>query len=155
MKRSFRFLIIGFLVLLLVLIRYFEGRLFYDPLLHFFHSDYLQDRIPHFETTRLLLNVVFRFLLNTIISLGIIYVAFLDKSIFKFSVLLYSLLFFIGFAVLMFLILTIENQNYLALFYVRRFLIHPVFLLILLPAFYYYRLNRRRSNKFKSFSGKT
>jgi len=144
-------LIIGILVVLLVLVRYFEGRLFYDPFLHFFHSDYLQDRIPHFETTRLLLNIAFRFLLNTIISLGIIYVAFFDKSILKFSVLLYSILFFTGFAVLMFLILTIENQNYLALFYVRRFLIHPVFLLILLPAFYYYRLDRRKSNKFKSF----
>ncbi len=144
-------MIIGILVVLLVLVRYFEGRLFYDPFLHFFHSDYLQDRIPHFETTRLLLNIAFRFLLNTIISLGIIYVAFFDKSILKFSVLLYSILFFTGFAVLMFLILTIENQNYLALFYVRRFLIHPVFLLILLPAFYYYRLDRRKSNKFKSF----
>lgn len=152
MKARYRIAGISLLVLLLVLIRHFESLLFYDPLLEFYHSDYLMNRTPHFETLELLLNVFYRFFLNSLISLAIIYVAFLDKSILKFSFMLYVVLFLVAFPVLMFLILTIENHNFLALFYVRRFLIHPVFVIILLPAFYYYRLNMRQRNKFKSFS---
>lgn len=143
-KTRYRIAGISLLIGLLVLIRYFEHRLFYDPLISFFYSDYLNGGVPNFETVSLLLNVTFRYLLNSLISLGIIYIAFFDRNILKFSMILYSLLFFICFPVFMFLIFTIENQNYLALFYVRRFLIHPVFIIILLPAFYYYRLLERR-----------
>ena len=46
------------------------------------------------------------------------------------------------------LIFEIESENFLALFYVRRFLIHPIFVLILMPAFYYYR--RKNVHKLKS-----
>ncbi|MCM4161015.1 exosortase F system-associated protein [Antarcticibacterium flavum] len=146
-KTRYRVAGISLLVGLLVLIRYFEHKLFYDPLIHFFYSDYLNGGVPNFETTRLLLNVVFRYFLNSLISLGIIYIAFFDRNILKFSVLLYSLLFFLCFPVFMFLVFTIENENFLALFYVRRFLIHPVFIIILLPAFYYYRLLERRKKQ--------
>lgn len=155
MKARYRILGIGVLVILLALIRYFESSLFYDPLLQFFHSDYLRDSTPHFETTELLVNVFYRFFLNSLISLTIIYIAFLDKNILKFSFLLYLILFAICFPIFMFLIFTIENNNFLALFYVRRFLIQPIFVIILLPAFYYYRLKTRNTNKIERFSRKT
>lgn len=141
MKSRYRIIGVSFLVVLLVLIRYFEEDLFYDPLIQFYQSDYLNNRIPHFLTGPLLLNVLLRFSLNTLISLGIIYVSFFDKNIVKFSFLLYIMLFLICFSAFSFLILTIENENYMALFYIRRFLIHPIFVIILIPAFYYYRLN--------------
>lgn len=147
MKALSRLAGIGFLVILLIFIRYFEASLFYDPLLNFYNFDYLHDKIPHFETGKLLLNVFFRFFLNSLISLGIIYVSFLDKNIVKFSVLLYSILFAVTFSAFIFLIFYIGNQNYMVLFYVRRFLIHPIFVIILLPAFYYYRLNIRQKRR--------
>lgn len=147
MKIGYRAIIIAFLLALLVLIRYYESRLFYDPLLEFFSSNYLQDRVPSFKTTELLLHVFYRFFLNSLISLAIIYVAFLDKGILRFSVYLYLILFLITYPLFMFLIFTIENQNFLALFYVRRFLIQPIFVIILLPAFYYYRLVIRQGNE--------
>lgn len=140
MKLRYRIAIISLLVGLLVLIRFFEHSMFYDPLIDFYQSDYLNDKVPHFITWKLLANVFLRFLLNTGISLAIIYVAFLDKNILKFSFLLYVLLFTACFSGLAFLILTIENENFMALFYLRRFLIHPIFVIILLPAFYYFRL---------------
>ena len=155
MKARYRIAGISILVLLLALIRYFQSSLFYDPLIQFFYSDYLQDNTPYFETTELLINVFYRFFLNSLISLTIIYVAFLDKSILRFSFFLYLILFAVCFPIFMFLIFTIENHNFLALFYVRRFLIQPVFVLILLPAFYYYRLNTRTSHKVERFSRKT
>lgn len=130
MKARYRIAGIGILVILLALIRYFQESLFYDPLLQFFASDYLQGETPHFETTGLLINVFYRFILNSVISLAIIYIAFMDGNILKFSFFLYLILFGIGFPVFMFLIFTIENNNFLALFYVRRFLIHSVFSLV-------------------------
>ncbi len=154
MKARYRIAGIGILVVLLALIRYFQNSLFYDPLLEFFYSDYLHDKTPYFETTELLINVFYRFFLNSLISLAIIYVAFLDKSILRFSFFLYLILFSVCFPIFMFLIFTIENHNFLALFYVRRFLIQPVFVLILLPAFYYYRLTTRNPNKVERFSRK-
>lgn len=154
MKAVFRIPVILILLALLVLVRYFESQLFYDPLLDFYSSDYLQARLPAFEATPLLSNVFFRFALNSAISLAIIYVAFLDKNILKFSFYLYLILFIITFPLYMFFIFTIENQNFLALFYVRRFLIQPVFVIIILPAFYYYRLQVRKHNKFKRFPDK-
>ncbi len=141
MKIRYRIAIISLLVGLLVLIRFFEHSLFYDPLIEFYQSDYLNDKVPHFITWKLLANVFLRFLLNTAISLAILYVSFLDKNILKFSVLLYILLFMVCFSGFTFLTLTIENENFMALFYLRRFLIHPIFVIILLPAFYYFRLN--------------
>ncbi len=144
MKARYRVAGISFLVVLLVLIRFYEHFLFYDPLIVFYKSEYLHGHLPSLLRGKLLLFTAIRFLLNTLISLAIIYVAFLDKSIVKFSLLLYLILFAVCFSTYTFLIYTIENQNLMALFYVRRFLIHPVFVIILLPAFYYHRLKSRR-----------
>jgi exosortase F-associated protein len=84
-----------------------------------------------------------------------LYVAFLDKNILKFSFFLYLILFVASFSIFDFLIFNIQDKHFLALFYVRRFLIHPIFVIILLPAFYYYRLKIRNNNKFDTLSAKT
>ncbi|QYA25301.1 exosortase F system-associated protein [Gramella sp. MT6] len=139
-KRRYRIVEIGLLVLLLAAIRFFEQELFYDPLIQFFKSDYLLDIIPPMDMAKLMFNLTLRFWLNTIISLAIIYISFRDLNILKFSAVLYAILYVLATIVFIFLVLNIEREHYLALFYVRRFLIHPLFLLILLPAFYYYRL---------------
>ncbi len=148
MKKRYKIIMISFLVILLVLVRYFENQLFYDPLIKFFEADYLQNMVPNFETGRMFFNVLIRYVLNSIISLGILYVTFFDKNILEFSVYLFSIFFVIVFTVFVFLIFEIDNQHFLALFYVRRFLIHPILVLILMPAFYYYR--RKNAHKFES-----
>jgi len=139
---------ISFLVILLAMLRFFENQLFYDPLLEFYEADYLHNSFPYFETGKLFANVLLRYLINTIISLGILYVTFFDKNILEFSVYLYSIFFVICFTAFVFLIFEIESENILALFYVRRFLIHPILVLILMPAFYYYR--RKNVHEIKS-----
>lgn len=155
MKAIYRIIGIGFLVLLLALIRFYEKSLFYDPLIDFYRAEYLHGVIPQFETGKFLLHVFFRFWMNSALSLAILYVAFFEKSILKFSLSLYVILFLTSFSVFTFLIFNIEEQHFMALFYVRRFLIHPLFVIILLPAFYYYRLKIRDNNKFETLSGKT
>ncbi len=136
-KKQYRFLIIVFLFFLLVLVRAFESNLFYDPLIAYFKDDFLHETIPFFSGRKLLIHMSFRYFLNTIISLGIIYIAFGNYDFLKFSVKFYVLAFvFLAFA--FFVILKGEfRQGYLFAFYIRRFLIHPLFVLILLPAFYY------------------
>lgn len=144
-KRRYRIVEIGLLVLMLAAIRFFEQELFYDPLIQFFKSDYLLGIIPPMDMAKLMINLSLRFWLNTAISLAIIYISFRDLNILKFSAVLYAILYVLATLVFIFLVLNIEREHYLALFYVRRFLIHPLFLLILLPAFYYYRLREFRN----------
>ena len=148
MKARYRIILIGILVIVLAAIRFYESSLFYDPLMRFFKSsDYLRDKIPEFKPGLLILNTFFRYTLNSLISVAIIAIAFVDRNIVKFSAVLFLLLLGIAGSVFSYLVFTIENEHFLALFYVRRFLIHPVFILVLLPAFYYYRMhNRRRKN---------
>ena len=143
-KKRYRIIEIGLLILMLAAIRYFEEDIFYDPLIDFFKSDYLLGIIPPMDMAKLMFNLTLRYFLNTAISLAIIYIGFRDLNILKFSAILYGFLYVMATAVFIFLVLNIEREHYLALFYVRRFLIHPLFLLILLPAFYYYRLKEFR-----------
>jgi len=126
-----------FLTVLLVLIRHFEASLFYDPLLLFFEQEYISCAIPQLDTIKLFANVALRFLMNTSLSLLILWVLFKDISIIKLSAILYTLLFVILAIAFVVLFYYSETKGFLPLFYVRRFLIQPLFLLILVPAFYF------------------
>ena len=64
------------LAVLLILIRFFENELFYDPYLLFFQDDYLRMDYPNREVFKLTAFTILRYVLNTVISLGIIYVIF-------------------------------------------------------------------------------
>ena len=137
MDKKARILIIMVLFLALVLVRAFQDDLFYDPFIEYFRNEYLYGTIPVFSGSKLLLHMTFRYGLNTLISLVIIYVAFQNKDFLIFSIKFYSVA-FILLSITFFIILKGElADGYLFAFYVRRFLIHPLFVLILLPAFYY------------------
>jgi exosortase F-associated protein len=139
MKKRSTILVLFLGILGLVLIRYFEENLFYDPLSLFFKNGHLDQELPSFKFWKLMGFITFRFGLNCFFSLGIIWVLFKDKSILKFSLVLY-LLFFLIFGVLfVFLLYNSNTGNYLPLFYIRRFLIQPILLLLLVPAFYFYK----------------
>ena len=127
---------------LLVLIRVFENELFYDPYLSFFKSDYLQMDFPNREILKLTLYTTLRYLLNTLLSLGIIYLFFRDTSIVKFSVLVYAVAYVILLAFFLYFVIHPRQEDYYLFFNFRRFLIQPIFLLLLIPAFYYYKLKQ-------------
>lgn len=138
MKKALKILAIAILGILLMLIRAYEDVLFYDPLLEYFKMDYKNMPLPKMDILQLQLGVFFRYLLNTIISLSILWLVFRDKDIIKLSLVLYAFLFVVLFAAFSYIIYTSEGvTDQFMLFYVRRFLIQPLFLLILLPAFYF------------------
>jgi exosortase F-associated protein len=131
------------LFILLVAVRFFESRLFYDPLIEFFKNE--NKVLPDYDTIKLLLNLAMRYLLNTLISIGIIYLIFKDRAIIKLTTLLYAL-FFILLISAFSIIISSEKVNLLLLFYIRRFIIHPIFLLLFIPAFYYQKTARIKEN---------
>lgn len=125
------------LVFLLVLIRSFEDALFYDPFLDYFKSDYTNKTLPVVNHWFLFLGLTFRYFLNTVISLLIIVVVFQDFELTKFAGFLY-LLFFSILMLSFFVVLQYYGEtNKMTLFYIRRFLIQPLFLILFLSAFFY------------------
>jgi exosortase F-associated protein len=126
-----------FLVVLLVLVRAFENQLFYDPFLDFFKKDFTMLRLPSFNSAQLFLGLFLRYTLNTTISLGIIYILFKDVMIVKFAFVLYCFFFLILIVAFFYIVYFANEHNNLLLFYVRRFLIQPIFVLLFIPGFYY------------------
>ncbi|MDD3722580.1 MAG: exosortase F system-associated protein [Lutibacter sp.] len=140
MRKSVQILLIVVLFLMLISIRAFLQPYFYDPLLNYFKHDYLNDSIPELNFGAYFLNLFYRYALNSIISLIIIYLIFNDLKILYFSIKFYILA-FMALSLILFMLLKFNvTQNYLLIFYVRRFLIQPLFVFILLPAFYYQNL---------------
>lgn len=143
MKKGIRILIVIILFLLLVAVRGLLEPFFYDPLVFYFKSDYLHKAIPEVNLSLYFLNIFLRYSINAIISVAILNLIFLDKSIFRFVVKFYALSFII-LAITLFILLKFNiESNYLLVFYVRRFLIQPLFILILIPAFYFQGLKSR------------
>ena len=81
MQKIWKYITIGFLFGMLVLVRAFENELFYDPFLSFFKHDYLQANIPEFNAWLLFINHVFRYALNMLISIISSYFAYLRSPL--------------------------------------------------------------------------
>ncbi|MES2811932.1 MAG: exosortase F system-associated protein [Bacteroidota bacterium] len=136
-SKSVKIVVVLFLIGLLIVVRALENTLFYDPFIGYFKAEYSDLPYPQFDSFLFYLNLIFRFTLNSVISVLILYVIFDDISIIKFSGSL-LLLFMIVLLFSMFLLLNYSDESQkMILFYVRRFLIQPIFLLLFIPAFYY------------------
>jgi exosortase F-associated protein len=143
LENKVKVLLVVALILLLALVRAFENVLFYDPFSGYFKNDYLNLPFPEFEGVALFFGMTFRYFLNALISLAIIYVLFKDVKLTQFASILY-VVFFIILVSIFFLLITFSDQHHnFLLFYVRRFLIQPLFLLLFVPAFYYQKLQKR------------
>ncbi|MFM7019150.1 exosortase F system-associated membrane protein [Flavobacterium sp.] len=130
------------LLALLVAIRAFENTLFYDPLLAYFKRNYMQMPLPKLNVIRLFFSLGFRFYLNSIISIGILKLIFNDTKVVKFSIFLYSVFGIILMVTFFFILLKFGETNKMNLFYIRRFIIQPVLLILFIPAFYYQKKNK-------------
>lgn len=126
-----------FAILALIAIRAFESVLFYDPFISFFKSEYFHKTIPSYNSIQLFLFLLLRYGLNSIASIFIIYLLFKDKSTFRLSVYLYIGIGIILFILFFLFLMMYERPDFLTLFYIRRFIIQPVLLVLFVPAFYY------------------
>lgn len=142
MHKYLRFFLVGILFFSFLMIRIFEDNLFYDPFIKYFKNDYLYQGFPKYDTLKLYLNLIMRYTINGIISIFIIYLLF-KKEFLKFSIWFYFLIGLILFLALT-LLLNIDVEDYKPFFYVRRFIIQPLFILLLLPAFYYQKQTQKK-----------
>ena len=142
MSKLTKYIFLFVLFFLLVLIRVFEYQLFYDPYLLFFKSEYLYIDNPRREVFKLTSFTTLRYILNTIISLSIIYVIYKDKTMVKFSIAIYVIAYIILLILFLYFVLNPKQEDYYIFFNIRRFLIQPIILLLLLPALYYYKQHK-------------
>jgi exosortase F-associated protein len=135
-KYKFEILALICIVFCFAVIRIFQRKLFYDPFLEYFDHDFKNLPFPQVDLFKLFCGLFFRYFLNTILSLILIFALFKDKQIFKFSAFLYIFFFALLFALFFIILEYFPDANWL-LFYVRRFIIQPIFILLFIPAFYY------------------
>lgn len=127
----------GFFVFILALVRNYETALFYDPFLVYFKLEYHNLPLPEINNTKLLFGLFIRYLINTLLSLAIIFTLYKDIDAIKFASVLYFVFFMILLAAFYIILFNDPESNKMGIFYVRRFLIQPLFLLLFVPAFYY------------------
>lgn len=136
----FLFSVIGF-----ALIRNFEDRLFYDPFLTFFKGLFAEKPLPELIEWKLYLSLFFRYFLNSALSIFMIYILFKSKEHVKLASLLY-VVFFIILMVLLIVVLHFFSDRLMAIFYIRRFIIQPIFLLLFIPGFYFQQEHIKKQN---------
>ena len=123
------------LIVGLALIRTYEGDWFDDPFLDYFKGNYQKQVYPEIDGLRMFFNLFLRYFLNTILSLAIIQVLFKKREFLQLASFLYGVFFIVLIIAFFYIVYFTESSN-LTLFYVRRFLIQPIFILLFLPAFY-------------------
>ncbi|MFW2135046.1 exosortase F system-associated protein [Soonwooa sp.] len=121
----------------LIAVRFLEDKLFYDPFLAYFKNELEGSSFPKFNDTKLILSYLLRFLLNLIFSTIIIQNLFRNKIWTKQAVVLILLIFAIVFPIYLYCIYTNFEIGNLFAFYIRRFVIQPMTLLLIVPIFYY------------------
>lgn len=126
-----------------VLIRLFQNDLFYDPLILFYKSNFQSATFPSVDFWTYNLNLLLRFGLNTILSLLIIWFWFEKKSYVVFSAVLYAVIFVLAMVAFWIVEHRISPEDYMKLFYIRRFLIQPILVIILIPAFYFQQITKK------------
>lgn len=123
------FILIG--VFGLIGIRGLEDRIFYDPFLSYFKTADHSTVFPDFVWGKLILSYLFRFVLNTFFSLCIIHFLFQNTTWTKQSFILILLVFVIVFPIYLLCVYDKFQFGYLFSFYVRRFVIQPLTVVLL------------------------
>ncbi|WP_300671649.1 exosortase F system-associated protein [Soonwooa sp.] len=121
----------------LITVRFLEDKIFYDPFLAYFKDEIKVGDFPKFDDTKLILGYLLRFILNLVFSTIIIQNLFRNKTWTKQAVVLMLLVFAIVFPIYLWCIYTDFKIGNLFAFYIRRFVIQPMTLLLIVPIFYY------------------
>ena len=143
LEHKYKILISIVIILCFAIIRGLENQIFYDPFLVYFESDFKNLAIPQVDYFKLFGSLIIRFLLNTVLSLFLIYALFQDSNMLKFSGILYGFFALLLFAMFFIVLRYFPEMNWL-LFYVRRFIIQPIFVILFIPAFYYQQQNLKK-----------
>ena len=135
--KALRWLLVLLGIAGLISVRVFETQLFYDPFLEYFKNSGDNKIFPEVNWWPMTLSYLFRFLLNLIFSLVVVQFLFNKKAWTFQAAVLILLVFVIVFSIYL---ICIHNQfeiGEMFVFYIRRFVIQPLTLLLIVPLFYY------------------
>lgn len=124
-------------ILGLVSVRILEDRVFYDPFLNYFHEANKNMAFPDFVWGKLILGYLLRFTLNLLFSCVVIHFWFKNRQWTIQGAILITIIFAITFPIYLYCIYNKFEIGYLFSFYMRRFVIQPLALLLIIPMFYY------------------
>lgn len=136
-QRVFSVIMIVVLLLGIIGVRYFEVALFQDELNDYFHSDFQNIPIPQLSIIESVASTSLRFLMNTVLSLWILWFLYKRETYVKASLWVYLFAYIILISSFVVFIQLDAQWVKMALFYVRRFLIHPLLLFILVAGCYF------------------
>lgn len=150
MKKNFPLLLLRVLgvilcIALLALVRFYQTELFYDPFLQYFKSDFQKSPIPEVHSANLLISYAFRYSINSILSLCIIYLCLQNRSLIRFSTWMYLIFLILLLSLFSLCLFALKEPDKMLLFYIRRLIIQPIFLLLFLAGFLYQ--NHSKSGK--------
>ncbi|WP_431611601.1 exosortase F system-associated membrane protein [Chryseobacterium sp. 'Rf worker isolate 10'] len=121
----------------LIGVRTLEDTLFYDPFLNYFHEANKNIEFPAFEWGKLIGGHLFRFVLNLLFSCMIIHGLFRNKQWTLQGAVMITIVFIISLPIYLYCISDKFEIGYLFSFYMRRFVIQPLTILLIVPMFYY------------------
>lgn len=143
MKTALKSILFFLLAGCLIAVRVFEDVLFYDPLIDYFHGEYQNHPVPEVNQVKYFMSLLLRFTMNSAISLLMIFTVLTKMRYVKFAAVIYLIVFFLS-TIAFFLLINHNEPHKLTLFYVRRILIQPLLLFVLLPALYYQNQTEKR-----------
>lgn len=136
MKNALKWLMVVIGILGLIGVRMVEARLFYDPFLYYFQR-MGEIPMPEVQWPKLIGSHLLRFGLNLLFSLVVVHFMFKNKTWTAQAAVLITLVFLITFPLYLFAVYTDFKIGFLFSFYIRRFVIQPLILLLIVPLFYY------------------
>lgn len=123
----------------LIAVRALEEKIFYDPFLAYFHEADKNIPFPYFEWGPMIMSYLFRFGLNLFFACVILFFWFKNRKWAIQGAVMIGIVFAITFPIYLYCIYTRFETGYLFSFYMRRFVIQPLILLLIIPMFYYRR----------------
>lgn len=145
-NKYIRYAIAILLILGLILVRKFEDVIFYDPFTDYFRL-LGRPNFPDVDIAKFNASTMLRYAINTLLTVLIIWFIFWNRSYVKFSILVLIIALIILLPIYNYLISTQFSSGEMIFFYVRRFLIQPMFVLILIPCFYYQEIQYKKRDE--------
>lgn len=141
-----RYILAAAVAVAIIAVRFLEQDLFYDPLLDYFkHAN--RGILPPIDSIKLNMHVFLRYMINLLLTVLMIKLIFWKQTYVKFTIICGC----VGLVILLPLYAYMLSKNLefgeMIFFYVRRFLIQPMFLIILIPCFYYQEVQNKKATE--------
>jgi exosortase F-associated protein len=137
LNKTISVVLIALSLLGLASVRLLENDLFYDPFIDYFKSNFQLQSLPELHKGLYLISTVSRYLINLLFTVFTIWLLYRSKEFVKATLWVHLFSFIILIAAFFILVALDDEWVKMTLFYIRRFLIHPILLFILVPGFYF------------------